>query len=175
MAWNYKAYYFKNYDHSHTCLRLQMEKNLTKSWWRLRRSHAESPPSQHSVKFSRYKPCESGDLVFMWSCDLMLNTLSKGHVDLSVATSYSKSAHCLIWCPCIFCRWRYVFSLSLDLKTQLHQCVMHIYGCELLVVCHHLDKFCDHRHSDSYEEKWFIKNMNLKNWVDWINTKQQKM
>ena len=69
MAWKYKAYYFNNYNHSYTCLRLQMEKNLTKSWWRLRRSHAESPPSQHPVKFSRYKPCESGDLVFhvvMW-------------------------------------------------------------------------------------------------------------
>ena len=40
---------------------------------------------------------------------------------------------------------------------------MHIYGLELLAACHHSEKFGDDRYSDSWEEKYFTKNMNFIN------------
>ena len=62
---------------------------------------------------------------------------------------YTKSAPCLVWCPYIFCRWRYVFYLSLEPTRPLHSGVMHIYGWELFAACNHSEKFDVHGHSDN--------------------------
>ena len=107
-----------------------------------------------------------------------------GHLikESCLRASYTKSAPCLVRCSYIFCSWGYVFYLSRDPARLLHWGVMHIYGWELLATCHHSEKFGDHRHSDSSEEKCFIKNMNLittynhrEDWVDWITARREKM
>ena len=48
----------------------------------------------------------------------------------------------------IFCRWRYVFYLSLDPTRPLRWDVMCIYGWELVAACHHPEKFGHNSHSD---------------------------
>ena len=78
-------------------------------------------------------------------------------------TSYTKLGPCLVWYQYISCRQRYVFYLSHDPITPLRWDVMLISWWELLAACHNPEKFGDHRHSNSYEEKCFIKNTNLIN------------
>ena len=94
--------------------------------------------------------------------------------------SCTKSAPYLVWCWYIFCQWSYVFYLPYDPMRPLRWDVMHIYGWELLVACHHPEKFGEHRDFDSYEEKCFIKNMNLINTychrkIELINGGEKKM
>ena len=55
----------------------------------------------------------------------------------------------------IFCRWRYVFYLSLDPTRPLRWDVMCIYGWELVAACHHPEKFGHHSHSDILKGKMF--------------------
>ena len=95
---------------------------------------------------------------------------------------YTKSEPCLVWYWYIFCRWGYAFYLSRNLTRPLHWGAMHIYWWELFAARDHPEKFGDHRHSDSQEEKCFIKIMILictychwKNWVDWIAARRGKM
>lgn len=60
------------------------------------------------------------------------------------------SAPCLVWCLWLFYRWRYnVCNFQYDLTWSPHCGVMLIYGWELLSICHHPDKSCDHKHCDS--------------------------
>ena len=100
--------------------------------------------------------------------------------ELYLGASYTESNHWPVWCPYIFCCWRYVFYFSRDLTRLLNWSFMHICWWELLALCHHTEKFGDHSHSsDGLEEKCFIENMNLinmncqwKNWVDWLTTKR---
>ena len=88
-----------------------------------------------------------------------------------LGVSYTTSAPCLVWCPYIFCRWRYVFFLSHDPTRSFYWRVTHIYWWELpqqvtspkglmaigiLIV----------------EEKCFIKNMNLINMC--LTNRQEK-
>ena len=69
---------------------------------------------------------------------------------LSVGVSHSKLTPSLVWCPWVFHKWGYnVFNLSRDLTRPPHFEVMRIYGWELLALCHHPDKFGDHRHCDT--------------------------
>ena len=94
----------------------------------------------------------------------IFQTVTWPHVDHLIkgsclGASNTMSAPCLLWCRYIFYRWRYVFYLSRDPARPLHLDVMRIYGWELLATCHHPYKFGDHRHSHSYEEKCFIKNI----------------
>ena len=80
-----------------------------------------------------------------------------------LGVSYTKSTPFLVWCKYIFYRWIYVFYLSRDPTRTFHWDVMHIYGWELLASCYHRERLGGHRHSDSHEEKCFIKNMDLIN------------
>ena len=98
-----------------------------------------------------------------------------------VAHLIKKSAPCPVWCPYNFCRWNYIFYLSHDTKRPLNLGVMHIYGWELLAVCHHPEKH--HKYSDNRRRKIFHKRHEsykcdwkntTKNWVDWITTKREK-
>ena len=77
--------------------------------------------------------------------------------------------------------WDLYFICHVTPTKPLHWDVMHIYGWEFLAVCYNPDKFGGNRHFDSSEEKCFIKNvksykcvLSLKNWVDWITTRQEK-
>ena len=80
-------------------------------------------------------------LIVMWS---------KGHVALRMGTSHCTLAPCLVWCSWVFCRWRYnLFNLSRDLTWLPHWGLKRVYWWEHLVVCHHPDKSCDHKHCDS--------------------------
>ena len=81
--------------------------------------------------------------------NLMLVTWSEGHVASRVGASQVKSAPCLVKCLWVFRKWRYVFNLSCNLTWPRHCEVFQIYGWELLEVCHHCVKSCDHRHCDS--------------------------
>ena len=74
-----------------------------------------------------------------------------GHVALIwMEANHCKSTPCLVWCPCVFCRWIYnVFNLPYNPTWRPHWRVMRIYGWELLTVCHLLNRSCDHKHCDS--------------------------
>ena len=75
---------------------------------------------------------------------------SKSHMTLRVWASHRKTVYCLVWCPEVSCKWRYnVFNLSHDLTWPYYWGVMEIYGWELLKVCPHLSKSCEHRHYNS--------------------------
>ena len=77
-------------------------------------------------------------------------TWSKIYMALRMGASHCKSIPCPVWCPWVFCRWRHnVLNLSRDFPWPLHWGIMQIFRWELLVVCHHPDKSCDHKHCDS--------------------------
>ena len=88
--------------------------------------------------------------------------------------SYTNSAPCLVCCPYIFCRWRYVFCLPLKPKRLLHWGSMHIYEWQLLAACHHPEKLAGSRLFDINKEKLCENHesykcvLPLKNWVGWI-------
>ena len=75
----------------------------TRRWWRLQRLFAEPLFwSQHCVKFSLQRSCESGDIFQIVTC----------HV------SHGKWAPCLVWCPWVFCKWRNNIQCVKWLKTS---------------------------------------------------------
>ena len=76
-----------------------------------------------------------------------------------LGASNTMSAPCQLWCRYIFWWWRHVFCLSRDPTSPFCWDVIRIYGWELLVTCHHTEKFGGHKHSDSSEERCFIKNI----------------
>ena len=78
-----------------------------------------------------------------------------------MGASHCKSASCLVSCPCVFFRYRYVFNLSRDFTWTPHWGVMWIYGWELLAVYHHPDKSCGHKHCD-IRDKFSICHVNFR-------------
>ena len=101
------------------------------------------------------KTCESGDI-----------TWSKDHVGFIIRAPHDKLASCLMWCPWVFCKWRYnVFKLPCDLTKPAHWGIMWIHGCELLAVCHHPDKFGGHKNCDSGDIKYLICHITSQNQV----------
>ena len=69
------------------------KRNRKRSRWRLERLRAEAPPwSQHPAKFRGHNYCESGDTDFQIATDVMLLTLSKGHVALRMG-AFHRSHH----------------------------------------------------------------------------------
>ena len=109
----------------------------TKSQWP-RRLFAEAPPrSQNPAKFSSHKFFEDGDINFLNCHDFLLVTWSKGLAALRVGASDGKSAPCLVWCPWVYCKWRYdIFSFSRDLTIPPYWGTTRIYWWEFLSVCH---------------------------------------
>ena len=83
---------------------------------------------------------------FKFSRDLTLVTWSKGHVALRVGVSHVKSASCLVRCPWVFCECRY--NVIVMWPRNITSLRGHGYGWELLVICHHPDKFGDRKHCD---------------------------
>ena len=74
------------------------------------------------------------------------------NVALRIGASHWKSAPCLVWCSWVICRCRYnVFNLSPDLKYPHHSGVMRIHGWELLAICHHSDKSCNHKLCNNWD------------------------
>ena len=112
---------------------------------------AKPPPViQHPAKFRGHKSCESEGKI-CWSCHMTSHWSrdQMGHIAFRMWASHGKSALCLVWYPCVFCKWRYkLLNLLHDLIRPPHWGVMQIYVWELLAICQHPDKFCDHWHSD---------------------------
>ena len=108
------------------------------------------PQSQHYGKLCGHKPYESGDVsssnchvTSCWLCD------QRDHMTLRVGPSHVKWAPWLVWCPWVFCKWRYnVFNLLHDLTRPLHWGVLQIHGWELLVLHYYPDRYGDQRHCD---------------------------
>ena len=72
---------------------------------------------------------------------------SMGDMAFRTGASYCKSGPSLVWCPWTFCRWIYnVYDFTRDPTWPPPWGVMRIYGWELLAVCNHLDKSCDHKY-----------------------------
>ena len=115
---------------------------------------------------SKLAPCQVCWLkVFQWWKYIFFQTVtwlncvmwSKGYMALRMGTSCCKLVPCLVWCPWVFCRSRYnVFNLSRDLTWPFHCGVMQIYGWQLLALCHHPHKLCDHKHCGSGDKKFLI-------------------
>ena len=97
-----------------------------------------------------------------------------------LGTSYTKLAPCLVWYQYIFCRYRYLFYLSRNPTRPLHSmsCIymrenslQHVTTLKNLVIIGILivKRKVLHQKYESYKYA-----LPLKNWVDWINTRQQK-
>ena len=82
------------------------------------------------------------------------------------------SAPCLLWCWYIFCRWRYVFYLSLDPTKPLRWDVRRIYGWELLAACHHTETILKRKNTSSKTSYKYT--LILKEWVGWITTRREE-
>ena len=64
------------------------------------------------------------------------------------------SALCPVWCSWVLCKCRNnVFNLLHELTRSPHWGVMHIFGWELLMLCHHPGKFGDHKHCVAWPYK----------------------
>lgn len=56
---------------------------------------------------------------------------------LRVGVSIGKSTLCLVWCPRVLCKWRYIiFNWSNDLTKAGDWRIMELYEWEFLMVCH---------------------------------------
>ena len=80
-------------------------------------------------------------------------------------------APCLLWCRCMFCRWRYVFYLSRDPTGPFCWDVMRIYGRQLLATCHHPDSLVTigiliNKRKNGSSKTSYKYVLTLKNWVD---------
>ena len=96
-----------------------------------------------------------------------------------MGTSNTVSSPCLLWCWYIFCWWRYIFYLSRDQGRPLCWDVMCIYGWELLAVCTTLKSLVTIdilivKRKDASSKTFYKNVLRLKNWVDWITTRQKK-
>ena len=67
--------------------------------------------------------------------------MMKGSCRIRLWASHSKPPPYLVWCLWVFWKWRCVFYLLRDLTRLRHWGVMQINRWELLVECHHPDKF----------------------------------
>ena len=91
-----------------------------------------------------------------------------------LGASYTKSAPSLVWCWYILCRWRNVFYLPRDSTRPLRCDVIHvIYGWELSQHVFTLKRLVTIGILDQKHES-FKYVLPLKNWVNWITTRQEK-
>ena len=128
------------------------EKKQTRRWWRLKRLCPEPPPISLVIVKCKFFKLSSG---------LALVTPLRSHMVLSIGASYCNSAPCLVWCPIVFCRWEYdVFTLSRDLIWPPHwgSCEL-MGGWDLLALCLHPDKPCDHKQCDCGDVTFLICHM----------------
>ena len=94
-------------------------------------------------------------------------TWSNVHVVLRAADCHGKSASCQVWCPWVFCKWRYnVFNLSRDFTWSSQRRVILIYGWGLLAVCHHPDKSCDHSEDIMFSICHVTSRKHMFKWLD---------
>ena len=101
-------------------------------------------------QFSDHKSCQ------IITC-LTLVSQTNVHADFRVYGWEPQSGPCLVWCPWIISKWRYnVINFSLDLTRPPYWGFIRINEWKLLAVCHHPDKFGDHRYFDNGDIMFMI-------------------
>ena len=98
------------------------------------------------------------------SRDLTLVTRSMGQV-LSREIKASQHLTQFVY-QYVICKWRYnELKLSHDLSRPSYLIFMWLYGWELVMVCHQLAKFGDHRHYDSGDLNFSFFHVNSRNYL----------
>ena len=127
---------------------------MTRSRWRLNRFRAELPSVKKNP--ARLSIVEVVIYIFKIVVWFRVDHVIKRSCGLKDGASQDMSGPCLVWCPSVFCKWRYnVFNKSRDFTWLPHWWVMQIYGWELLAVCHR-HKSYDHKHWDSGDVVFLI-------------------
>ena len=125
-----------------------------------------------------YKPCENGDIGFSSSYVTSCWLLDQRVVFGSLFTLSQHLAKC--GAERSSAGWDTYIFLSRDPRKPRHWDVMILGDSLLLVACHHPEKFWDHiigilivkRKNASSKCEFYV--LPLKNWVDWITSRQEK-